>query len=196
MYRAFYSQGPDLRYSFPRQQVGARWFPNYEELMMATDLAGHNHSYVATDQNYRALREFERNNLLVPIVGDFGGDKAIQAVGRYLREHGATANYFYTSNVEQYLFQTDAWRRYYTNVSTLPIDRNSTFIRRVLQHGFSVSPGHHHARPALGAAARPDLQPARGLQGGRVPDLRRSGGSHEVLERSSIPCRPPFPGPR
>jgi hypothetical protein len=141
VYRAFYSQGPDLRYSFPRQQVGARWFPNYEELMQATDLAGRNHSYVATDENYRALREFERNNLLVPIVGDFGGDKAIQAVGRYLREHGATANYFYTSNVEQYLFQTDAWRRYYTNVSTLPIDGNSTFIRSYFNMGFRFPPG-------------------------------------------------------
>ena len=29
VYRAFFSEGPDLRYSFPRQQVGARWFPNY-----------------------------------------------------------------------------------------------------------------------------------------------------------------------
>jgi hypothetical protein len=141
VYRAFYSEGPDLRYSYPRQQVGARWFPNYAELMTVTDLSGHNHSYVATEENYRVLREFQRNNLLVPIVGDFGGEKAIQAVGRYLREHGATANYFYTSNVEQYLFQTDAWQKYYTNVSNLPIDRNSTFIRAYFNMGFRFPPG-------------------------------------------------------
>jgi hypothetical protein len=141
IYRAFYSEGPDLRYSFPRQQVGARWFPNYMELMTTTDLAGQNHAYVATEENFRMLREFERNNLLVPVVGDFGGDKAIQAVGRYLREHGATANFFYTSNVEQYLFQTDAWQRYYRNVATLPLDNNSTFIRAYFNMGFRFPPG-------------------------------------------------------
>jgi hypothetical protein len=141
VYRAFYSEGPDLRYSFPRQQVGARWFPSYMDLMTTTDLAGRNHTYVASDENYRRLREFQRNNLLVPIVGDFGGEKAIQAVGKYLREHGATANFFYTSNVEQYLFQSDAWRRYYRNVETLPIDNNSTFIRAYFNIGYKFPPG-------------------------------------------------------
>ena len=141
IYHAFYSEGPDLRYSFPRQQIGARWFPNYMELMTATDLTGQNHSYVATEDNFRTLREFERNNLLVPVVGDFGGDKALQAVGRYIREHGATVNFFYTSNVEQYLFQTDAWQRYYKSVATMPLDNNSTFIRAYFNMGFRFPPG-------------------------------------------------------
>jgi len=141
VYGAFYAEGPDLRYSYPRQQVGARWFPNYAELMATTDLTGQNHSYLANEENFRTLREFQRNNLLVPVVGDFGGEKALQAVGRYLREHGATANYFYTSNVEQYLFQTDAWQHYYTNVGTLPLDGNSTFIRAYFNMGFRFPPG-------------------------------------------------------
>jgi hypothetical protein len=141
IYRAFLSEGPDLRYSYPRQQFGARWFPTYAELMTTTDLSGVNHSYIASEANFRTLRDFERNNLLVPIVGDFGGNKAVQAVGRYLREHGATANYFYTSNVEQYLFQSDAWQRYYSNVETLPLDGNSTFIRAFFNRGFRYPPG-------------------------------------------------------
>ena len=160
IYRAFYSEGPDLRYSFPRQQVGARWFPNYMELMTTTDLAGQNHSYVATEENYRVLREFQRNNLLVPIVGDFGGDKAIQAVGRYLREQARRRTTIYTSNVEQYLFQNDAWQRYYTERGDAA-DRQQQHVHpRVLQHGVPVSAGHHHARSALRAAARSDPQPA------------------------------------
>jgi hypothetical protein len=49
-----------------------------------------------------------------------------------VREHGATVTAFYASNVEQYLFQQgDAWRRFYTNVSTLPLDESSTFIRSI-----------------------------------------------------------------
>jgi len=141
VYRAFFSEGPDLRYSFPRQQFGARWFPNYAELMTQTDLSGLNHSYVSSEDSFRTLRDFQRNNLLVPVVGDFGGEKAIRAVGSYLREHGATVNYFYTSNVEQYLFQSDAWEKYYTNVSTLPLNEHSTFIRAYFNMGFRYPPG-------------------------------------------------------
>jgi hypothetical protein len=109
--------------------------------MATTDLSGQNHSYMGSEDNFRVLRDFQRNNLLVPVVGDFGGDKALPAVSRYLREHGATANYFYTSNVEQYLFQTDAWQRYYNNVGMLPIDANSTFIRAYFNMGFRFPPG-------------------------------------------------------
>ena len=181
IYRAFYSEGPDLRYSFPRQQVGARWFPNYMELMTTTDLGGQNHSYVATEENFRVLRDFERNNLLVPIVGDFGGDKAIQAVGRYLREHGATANYFYTSNVEQYLFQTDAWQRYYKNVATLPLDNNSTFIRAYFNMGFRFPPGI--ITPDLHSVQLldPITEPAERLPRRRAADLRRRRRADEIL---------------
>src|SRR5207302_10155731 len=114
--------------SFP-QQVGLRWFPSYADLMTETDLDGRNHSYLADEQTFQALKEMEKNNLLVPLVGDFGGEKAIRKVGEYLREHGATVTYFYTSNVEQYLFQGDAWTRFFSNVSTMPLDETSTFIR-------------------------------------------------------------------
>ena len=130
VYRAFFVEGPELRYSFPRQRF-ARWFPSYAELMMASDRTGLNHSYLANEQNFRALREFERRNLLVPIVGDFGGDKAIRAVGRYLTEHGAIVNYFYTSNVEQYLFQGGSFAGFVGNVRKLPINEKSLFIRAV-----------------------------------------------------------------
>jgi len=140
VYRAFFSEGPELRYSFPRQP-GARWFPTYGELMLQTDRSGRNHSYLASEENFRILREYQRKNLLVPIVGDFGGEKAIRAVGSYLREHGATVNYFYTSNVEQYLFQNDAWRRFFASVAALPLDRHSTVIRAYFNQGFVFPPG-------------------------------------------------------
>jgi hypothetical protein len=140
VYRAFYSEGPGLRYSFPRQR-SAPWFPSYAELMQATDLNGLNHSYLSNEENYRMLREFQRNNLLVPIVGDFAGDKAIRTVGRYLSDHGATANYFYTSNVEQYLFQGDAYEHYYSSVGALPLNEKSTFIRSYFNMGFRYPPG-------------------------------------------------------
>jgi len=140
VYSAFFSEGPSLRYSFPRQRA-ARWFPTYAELMLATDANGTNHSYMASEENFRTLRTYERKNLIVPIVGDFAGDKALRAVARYLTQHNATVSSFYTSNVEQYLFQDNAWRRYYASVATLPLDEKSAFIRAYFDVGFMYPPG-------------------------------------------------------
>src|SRR5262249_40891725 len=64
-----------------------------------------------------------------PVVGDFGGPKAIRTVAQYLKDHDARVTAFYLSNVEQYLFQEGGWRRFYGNVATLPIDEASEFIR-------------------------------------------------------------------
>ena len=43
----------------------------------------------------------------------------------------ATVAAFYTSNVEFYLFQSEDWRRFFGNVSRMPLDETSTFIRSV-----------------------------------------------------------------
>jgi hypothetical protein len=107
---------------------------------METDGNGEHQSYLATEANFRILRRLESNNLVIPVVGDFAGDKALRAVGRYLKAQGATVSAFYTSNVEQYLFRDgDAWRRFFVNVGTLPVDGSSTFIRSV-NRGFGYQP--------------------------------------------------------
>ena len=46
---------------------------------------------------------------------------------------------FYTSNVEQYLFQNgDAWRRFFGNVAALPLDESSTFLRSHVNLGLGT----------------------------------------------------------
>jgi hypothetical protein len=76
------------------------------------------------------LRSLQEKNLIVPVVGDFAGPRAIRAVGDYLRSRKATVSAFYLSNVEQYLFEDpDNWKHFYQNVATLPLDTNSLFIR-------------------------------------------------------------------
>jgi len=106
--------------------------PTYSQLMTATDLAGRSQSYLATEETFRALQDFERRNIIVPLVGDFAGSKAIGSVGRYLKERNAVADVFYLSNVERYLFeQGDDAKKFYANVAALPLAPSSTFIRSV-----------------------------------------------------------------
>jgi hypothetical protein len=123
-HRAFFDAGPDLRYAFPH-----RWFPTFAELALETDDRGERHSYLSSEETYRRVKDLETNNLIVPIVGDFAGGKAIRAVGRYLRTYGATVSVFYTSNVEFYLFENAGWKEFFNNVAALPTDGNSVFIR-------------------------------------------------------------------
>ena len=132
IYSAFFDAGPQINYSYPYGGGFGRGMPTYTTLQTATDTVGKNWAYLATEGNFRWLKDFESKNLLVPVVGDFGGPKAIRAVGQYLADHHAVVSAFYTSNVEQYLFQSDsAWVRYYRSVATLPLDSTSTFIRSV-----------------------------------------------------------------
>jgi len=137
VYRAFFNGGPELSYSFAGFPYGGGFrFPTYGTLMTESDGRGRQRSYLATEENFRMLGEMQRNNMIVPITGDFAGPHALRAIGAYLRSHGATVTAFYTSNVEQYLFQQgDAWRRFFQNVETMPVDANSTFIRSISNRG-------------------------------------------------------------
>ena len=71
--------------------------------MTATDEAGVHWSYLATEANFAFMKDLQARNLVVPVVGDFGGPKAIRHVAAYLKAHNATVSAFYLSNVEQYL---------------------------------------------------------------------------------------------
>jgi hypothetical protein len=68
----------------------------------------------------------EQQNLIVPLVGDFAGPKAIRAVAQYLKDHGATVHVFYISNVEDYL---QARSQYVGNIASLPSDPSSVLLR-------------------------------------------------------------------
>src|SRR5262249_33636228 len=80
VYSAFFTAGPDISYSFPGRGFGPRGMPSYAELMVETDGQGAHRSYLGSEENFRALKELEANNLVVPLVGDFAGPKAIRAV--------------------------------------------------------------------------------------------------------------------
>ena len=69
-------------------------------------------------------------NLIVPIVGDFAGPKAMRTVATYVREHQAEVTAFYVSNVEEYIASPQsAWKSYCRNIAALPLNQTSTFIR-------------------------------------------------------------------
>jgi hypothetical protein len=131
VYRVFFSIGPQLNYASVSPGPSG---PSYENLMTLTDGRGHNWSYLATEANYNFVRILQQRNLIVPIVGDFAGPKAIRSVGHYLKNHNAIVSAFYVSNVEMYILPAQQWKSFCANVAALPMDAYSNFIRFVLPY--------------------------------------------------------------
>jgi hypothetical protein len=127
---AFFSGGPSLTYSMAgRGGRGGRGNDStYAAIQILDDGRGVNRGYLGTEAQWRALKDFQSRNLLVPVVGDFGGPKAIRAVGAFLKARDALVSAFYLSNVEQYLNRSGMEDVFLCNVATLPLDETSTFI--------------------------------------------------------------------
>jgi hypothetical protein len=135
----FFAAGPFLQYS--SAPVGRTRYPSFAELQMATDGSGLARAYLATEENYRAVRDLERRNLIVPLVADFAGPKTFRAIGAWARQRKAHVTTLYTSNVEQYLFQGRKWDDFAANVAALPLDETSTLIRSCFNMCQSPLPG-------------------------------------------------------
>ncbi|HXT71174.1 MAG TPA: hypothetical protein VN700_15530 [Vicinamibacterales bacterium] len=135
IYFAFFWQGPALRYSTIMSGFngtrGGGGFPTYEEMILQTDMDGTAQSYLASEDNFRFIKSMEEKNLIIPVMGNFAGPKAIRAVGRWARARAVPVSAFYVSNVEQYLFQDGLFEAFAKNVAALPVDDRSTFIRSV-----------------------------------------------------------------
>jgi hypothetical protein len=139
VYRVFFSIGPDLSYSSTNGYAPSG--PTYTELMTFTDPTGRNWSYLASEERFQYIKEMQRKNLIVPLVGDFSGPKAIRTVGQYLKDHQAKVSAFYLSNVEMYILAPNQWKSFCVNVASLPMDQSSVFIRFLLgRYAYVVSP--------------------------------------------------------
>ncbi len=135
---AFFNGGPQLTYNMAGRGARGGGFGGgggrggnmgtYESIQELTDGTGLNRGFLGSEANWQAMKDLETRNLLVPVVGDFGGTKAIRAVGKYLKDEGATVSAFYLSTVEQYLNQNGVEQVFLCHVSTLPLDDASTFI--------------------------------------------------------------------
>lgn len=128
-YRAYYRFGPAINYT--SSSNGRSWrFATYADLMASVDdRSGKERTFLANDENFAAIKEMERRNLIVPVVGNFAGTKALRAIGGWLKARGAVVNVFYVSNVEQYLQQSGVWPAFCANVAALPLTPSSLFIR-------------------------------------------------------------------
>ena len=125
IYREFFRQGFDIKYDSWR----SFFFPSLKEFVLETDLNGRYRNWLASEETFQYVRTMERENRIIPVVGDFAGDQALRRLGRLLESRRIAVSAFYVSNVEFYLFRQRKWEAFVENVKHLPTTESSVFIR-------------------------------------------------------------------
>jgi len=126
--------------------------------MLADDGRGLNRGYLANDENFNLVKDLETRNLIIPVVGDFAGNKAIRAVGQYLKSIDGMVSAFYVSNVEQFLVQGNTWGNFCSSVISLPHDDSSVFIRSGVGGPYTVNSTGGNVQNSSAAPMSPELQ--------------------------------------
>jgi hypothetical protein len=125
IYGEFHRQGLDIKYDSWR----SFFFPSLKEFLLETDLNGRRRNWLASEESFRFVRDMQRANRIIPVVGDFAGDQAFRRLGRLLESRDLSVSAFYVSNVEFYLFRQRKWNAFVENVQHLPTTSDSVFIR-------------------------------------------------------------------
>lgn len=106
------------------------YYPSYRDLLVARDSSG-NGSFLASEEAFQFLKQLQRQDAIVPVVGDVSGPKALGGIARLLEERHQRLSAFYISNVEFYLFADGRVAGYLANLGRLPHDSSSVIIRSV-----------------------------------------------------------------
>jgi len=129
-YRAeFVADGWETRYSSLGRN-NRMDYPSFGQLLMATDRAGRQLSYIASEDAFQFVRSMQLHDRIIPVVGNVAGDRAMKAIAQYATEHHLALSAFYLSNVEQYLITRDGgFDAFAANVKAMPHDSTSVMIR-------------------------------------------------------------------
>lgn len=131
VYREFHRHGPAVNYGtlFSGRSGDQGDMLSYASIVSLPDAAsGAERSYLATEDNFAFVKALHNKNLIIPVVGDFAGKKALRAIGDFVRQHGAIVNVFYASNVVMWLPSGDIRQAFCANVAAMPLDESSLFV--------------------------------------------------------------------
>jgi len=160
--------GPGVDYGYASANRLGGPLPTYFTLMVNSDRAGKRWAYLEAEERYQYIKTMQQKNLIVPLVADFAGPKTLQALAKYLKDHGATVSVFYISNVEDYI--EGKWSSYVANLKALPQDASTYLIRAIPR-----------ATTLLGRI--PDLPLA--WPGTASDDMTNSAQLQEVIDRAN-----------
>lgn len=121
------------------------YYPTYRDLLLETDRRGRQVCFLASEDDFQFVKTLEGRDLVVPVVGNLAGPKALAAIGQEVARRGEKVSAFYISNIENYLLRDGSFQRYIENVKKLPHTDKSVVIRSLFG-GYQVPesvPGYY-----------------------------------------------------
>jgi hypothetical protein len=115
-------------------------YPTYRDLLLETDRLGARRSFLANEDAFQFVKSLQARDLVIPVVGDISGPKALMAVGRFLADRRERLSVFYVSNVEFYLFRDGRFGRFVENLRHIPYADGGVLIRSVFAGGATRPP--------------------------------------------------------
>jgi hypothetical protein len=147
VHEAFFTRGLDLKFELHGSE-SRRDYPALRALLGAAAPDGRKLGFLASEAAFRKVQELERQNRIIPVVGDFAGTHALMAIGSELAKRDLPVSVLYTSNVEQYVIEPPSWQSWVKNLDALPSNEQSLFLRCYLDQGRrhpQQLPGHRTA---------------------------------------------------
>ncbi|MEZ4416853.1 MAG: hypothetical protein R3E10_13975 [Gemmatimonadota bacterium] len=180
-HQEFIANGLDLRFhSFGRRP--RFFYPTHRDLLLERDLDGRPVSFMATEEDWRAVEALQKANRVIPVVGNLAGEHALRAIGDAVRESGLEVSALYASNVEFYLWSDGSFPTFAENVRSLPLADDGVLIRSYFGGGgfqdplLATAPGYYSAQL---------LQPfSVFLEAGRTGGFR---GYRDLVTRGALP---------
>jgi len=143
-HRRFIEAGLSLQFNSTGRPP--QWgYPTYRDLLLETDQFGAERNFLASEEDFQFIKSLQARSLVIPVVGDVAGPKALSAIGRFLSERGASVSAFYASNVEFYLFGDGLFDRFVANLRRLPRREGAQLIRSAFGRNAAVAPGYNSA---------------------------------------------------
>jgi hypothetical protein len=136
-HHAFMTAGLSLKFE-SRGRPPRDIYPTYRDLLLAPDRAGKSWNYLATEGDYQFVRSLQAQDLVVPVVGDLGGWRALGAIADLIAARGEQLSAFYISNIETYLYG-GKYSQFVNNVRRLPRNGKSVIIRSTFRASMSAS---------------------------------------------------------
>ncbi len=143
MHQTLFEQGLDVR--FELHAKNGRQYPTLRELLTQKDPQGQARGFLATEQVFLTVQRLQKENRIIPVIGDFAGPHALKAIAAELTRRKLQVAAFYVSNVEQYLLDPPQWKQWVSNVEALPRTTDSVVVRAYLDQGKphpQQRPGH------------------------------------------------------
>ena len=129
-HQTFIERGLDLRFETTGRPP-QHFYPTYRDLLLATDALGQRANFLASEDAFQFVKSLEGRNLVIPVVGDLSGSKALSAIGRLLDARGDKLSAFYTSNVEFYLERAGTMERFVDNLARIPHTSRTVVVRSI-----------------------------------------------------------------